>query len=307
MEMMEEEPMGRRLLFIFLFCILTSVLIAGCNFLAIATEGGLQTSTLPETTVDLPAVQTTTAAALETSTTNTTGAFTTTSAAAATTASEATTDATTKATTRRTTKATTTTAKVDSPYYLYAEKGSFTLVAYGKDASGNYTQVVRVMRMAIGRGTMTPSGKFTLGQKYRWYNFSGIYAQYAVRYKSGLMIHSSLYNDPDNKTMVDSSYTGIGTKATSGCLRIATKDSYWVYNNCPSGTVLEIVEGSPRGFTAPPLPPIVISGQDPTDPGLAPAPTTSTLEPTATTASTAPENTSSDAMTAAESDPASSG
>lgn len=176
------------------------------------------------------------------------------------------------------------------PYYLYAEKGSFSLVAYGLDGSNNYTQVVRVMRMAIGRGTMTPTGKFTLTTRERWHSFSGSYAQYAVKYKSSLYIHGPLYKQTEIHTLIPSYYEAIGTIHTSGCLRLATGDVYWIFNNCGSGTVLEIVKDSPRGFTAPALIPLVNRNEDPTDPLLAPAPTPSP-EPTATPTPTPVETT----------------
>lgn len=167
-----------------------------------------------------------------------------------------------------------------SPYYLYAEKGSFTLAVYGRDAEGKYTQLVRLIRMAIGRGTMTPSGKFTLSTRLLWKTFnSSVYAQYGFQYRNGLYIHSPTYSSKNNTTMYTASYQAIGTPATSGCLRIPTGDAYWIYNNCPAGTILEIVSGSPRGLLPPTLVPIRVTGQDPTDPAF-PPPTTAPTEPT---------------------------
>ena len=156
-----------------------------------------------------------------------------------------------------------------SPYYLYAEKGSFTLVAYQKASDGTFSQIARVMRMAIGRGYMTPSGKFTLTTREVWHTFGPTtYGQYATKYSGRLYIHGPCYFSKNNQDLNQDYYTTIGTKNTSGCLRLTSGDAYWVYNNCPSGTIVEIVSGSPRGFTAPALPPILIEGEDPTDPQL---------------------------------------
>lgn len=156
-------------------------------------------------------------------------------------------------------------------YYLYCELGSYTIQVYGKDASGNYTVPVRRIRTAIGRGTMTPRGKFKLGGRERWHTFgSGSYAQYAIKYhSSGLYLHSPIYSSRNIRKMEKWSYTAIGTKNTSGCLRMTTGDINWIYRNCPAGTVLEIVAGSPRGLKAPALPALVRSNEDPTDPSLA--------------------------------------
>jgi lipoprotein-anchoring transpeptidase ErfK/SrfK len=275
--------MRKQTLIFLLSLLLTVAAFTGCNLVAIASENETQTGTLPETSARATTVPTTTIELTEDATTGTTSATTAAAETTPTPTTAETTGATTKATTHRTTQAVTTAPiNTSSPYYLYAEKGSFTLVVYGKDDAGQFTRVVRTIRMAIGRGTMTPRGRFRLSTRTRWKDFGGIFAQYAVSYKKGLMIHGPLYEDPINTTLRESSYTEIGTKSTSGCLRITTADAYWIYINCPSGTTLDIVESSPRGFIPPDLIPIVVSGQDPTDPGLAPAPTTSTLEPTTT-------------------------
>lgn len=188
-----------------------------------------------------------------------------------------------------------------SPYYLYAEKGSFTLVAYQKASDGTFSQIARVMRMAIGRGYMTPSGKFTLTTREVWHTFGPTtYGQYATKYSGRLYIHGPCYFSKNNQDLNQDYYTTIGTKNTSGCLRLTSGDAYWVYNNCPSGTIVEIVSGSPRGFTAPALPPILIEGEDPTDPQLQKTQeTTTSVQPTESADLILPEG--STASTPAES------
>ena len=170
------------------------------------------------------------------------------------------------------------------PYYLYAEKGSFTLVAYGLDDQKKYTRIVRVMRMAIGRSTMTPSGKFKLSSiRERWHRFgSTAHTQYATRYYGSLYIHGHLYRSQNIHNLIEESYTSIGTKDTSGCLRLVTADAYWIYQHCSSGTILEIVSNSPKGFKPPVLPLITTPKEDPTDPLIVKPTPTSTPSPTPT-------------------------
>lgn len=263
-----------------IFCTLLACLLAvGCSAVPVVSDDVSPTSASPETSVSsaVPAAVTT---ASETTMLTT--------AAESTTVTEAATESTTAgptATPKPTKKPTPTPTKAPaSPYYLYAEMGSFTLVVYAKDSAGSYTKVVRIIRMAIGRGTMTRAGKYTISNKLRWKTFSSsVYAQYASQYKSGLYIHSPTYTTTDNTKMITSSYEQIGTKATSGCLRIPTADAFWIYSNCPAGTVLQIVSGSPRGFTAPALVPIRVAGQDPTDPDTNLNPTPTTAPPVETT------------------------
>lgn len=192
----------------------------------------------------------------------------------------------TKVPTKTPTRGPTSTPKpYTSPYYLYAEKGSFTLVAYQKASDGTFSQIARVMRMAIGRGYMTPSGKFTLTTREVWHTFGPTtYGQYATKYSGRLYIHGPCYFSKNNQDLNPDYYTTIGTKNTSGCLRLTAGDAYWVYKNCPSGTLVEIVSGSPRGFTAPALPPIQVEGEDPTDPLLQKTQeTTASVQPTEST------------------------
>ena len=90
------------------------------------------------------------------------------------------------------------------PYYLYVEKGSFTLTIYEKDENGEYTKVFRTYRIAHG-GNKTPAGTYTLGgeeARERWHDFpDGGTVQYATRYEGRLYIHSPLYATSDPTQM----------------------------------------------------------------------------------------------------------
>ena len=165
----------------------------------------------------------------------------------------------------------------DSPYFLYVEKGSFTLTIYGKDSEGNYdhSKAIKSIRTAIGKDDLTPAGAFTLTTKERWYVWStGAAAQYSFKYTGDpdRMIHSPVYKTTDIRQMFNDHYEpskyGIGSKTTGGCLLMATGDAYWIYQNCPSGTTLYIVDGSPRGTKSEDPPKIKVAHQDPTDPLL---------------------------------------
>ena len=167
-----------------------------------------------------------------------------------------------------------------SPYFLYLEKGSFTITVYGKNADGtyNYTTPIRQDKTAIGVNDLTPAGVFSLTTAERWHVWStGSAAQYAYKYTTNpdRFIHSPLYDTTDIRTMYNEYYNwtrsndkGIGTTTTGGCLLMTTEASLWIYENCPSGTILYIVNGSPKGTTSKNPPSIVVRNQDPTDPLL---------------------------------------
>jgi lipoprotein-anchoring transpeptidase ErfK/SrfK len=137
-------------------------------------------------------------------------------------------------------------------YYIYIELGSFTVTIYEIGEDGQYSKIARQFATAIGKSSgMTPRGVFTLGKRERWHNFSGrCYAQYATRYANGLYFHSGLYRRKDPDTLIPDSYNAIGSKNTSGCFRMSVANSKWIYENCPEGTEVEIVSGSPKGTTS---------------------------------------------------------
>ena len=158
--------------------------------------------------------------------------------------------------------------QVEFPYYLYVEKGSYTLTIYKADDRGEYTEVVGTYRIAHG-GNKTPAGIFTLGERDRWHDFpDGGTVQYATRYHERLYVHSPLYAR-DNAAQLWPRYYdgdhGIGGSNTGGCLRMVTEAARFIYENCAEGTTLEIVNGSPRGTTSDPVPDRNGLRIDPTD------------------------------------------
>lgn len=157
------------------------------------------------------------------------------------------------------------------PYYLYVEKGSFTLTIYEKDEQGEYTKVLAAYRIAHG-GNKTPAGTYTLGgekARERWHDFpDGGTVQYATRYEGRLYIHSPLYATSDPTQMWPKYYNGekgIGLESTGGCLRMVTEAAKFIYENCPEGTTLKIVNGSPLGTTSDDVPSRNGLRIDPTD------------------------------------------
>lgn len=135
------------------------------------------------------------------------------------------------------------------------------------DDEGEYTKVVASYRTAVGRGSQTPTGIFSITRKERWHEYpSRGSIPYASRFTSGLYIHGPVYNGKDSHKMYNNTYEEIGNKVTSGCLRTTCGAAAWIFYNCPIGTTVEIVSGSPRGTSSSAPPSIDVPGVDPTDP-----------------------------------------
>ncbi len=157
-----------------------------------------------------------------------------------------------------------------SPYYIYVEKGGHSLTVFGKDEKGEYTKLIKTFLTGIGRPDKpTPVGLFRISKKERWHRFNKYQVvQYACKYTSGLYIHSPVYSETKIDKMVPHYYTEIGSNKTHGCLRMVTGACYWIYQNCPVGTYVEIVSGAPKGYVGEKKPPIdpKYPRVDPTDP-----------------------------------------
>jgi hypothetical protein len=148
-----------------------------------------------------------------------------------------------------------------SPYYIYIEKGSHTINVYEKGDDGEYSKLIKTFLTATGiTAGKTPTGVFSVSKKYEWKQFdsAGVaqqysYSPYVVQFTEGIYIHGSVYGEMDFNTMYGNTYKEIGTNSTAGCMRTNAGAAYWIYMNCPMGTTVEVVNGSPREIKTPEL------------------------------------------------------
>ena len=61
-------------------------------------------------------------------------------------------------------------------------------------------------------------------------------------------------------------YKEIGHNKSAGCLRTTSGAAYWIYINCPIGTKVKIVNGSPKNIKSQSLPPLKYQNIDQSDP-----------------------------------------
>ena len=143
----------------------------------------------------------------------------------------------------------------DLPYFIYVEKGSHTMTIYEKDSNGKYTIPVHTWQTATGKGhEMTKAGTYTIGEKLKWKEWGqSLYSPYASCFAGGLYIHGPVYLGMRFQSIEMWSFEGIGTNATSGCLRTGVEAAFFVYTNCDEGTGIKIVTGSPLNRSAEPF------------------------------------------------------
>lgn len=159
-----------------------------------------------------------------------------------------------------------------STYYIKINRQQNCVTVYEKDKNGNYTVPVRAMVCSTGANQATPLGRFRIGGKYRWHELNGpVYGQYCSRITGHVLFHSVYYSTTDPSTLNYNAYNRLGNAASHGCVRLTVADAKWIYDNCPSGTVVEIYDSSNPGPLGKPEPIRIDSssryrGWDPTDP-----------------------------------------
>jgi len=132
-----------------------------------------------------------------------------------------------------------------------------------------YKGNVPVKAMVCSTGYITPVGTFDLKQKWRWKELiHDVYGQYSCHITGDFLFHSVPYDDPNIYTLFTSDYNKLGQTASAGCIRLTTIDAKWLYDNCPTGTIVEIYNSEDPGPLGKPTAQKIPAGQtwDPTDP-----------------------------------------
>jgi lipoprotein-anchoring transpeptidase ErfK/SrfK len=179
----------------------------------------------------------------------------------------------------------TTTTKVSSSskYYIKVNLTQNVVMVYQKDDNGQYTILVKTFVASVGDGKQgvsryTPVGKFTVGAKYEQLSLKGgVWGHYTTQIYKAIWFHSvPYYSKPDKQgnwnNLEYEEYNKLGSPASAGCVRLAVRDSKWIYDNIPKGTTVEVYESAslPEGVTKPAAIKIDVNdtekrGWDPTD------------------------------------------
>ena len=159
-------------------------------------------------------------------------------------------------------------------YYIRINRKACCVTIYSKDDAGNYT--VPCKAMVCSTGNATPLGTYSMGQQARWLQFEeGTVGQYARRITGHIWFHSVMYYKRYPDTLLWGEYNKLGTVCSHGCVRLAAEDAQWIYENCETGTQIEIYDDPDNPGPLGKPEPIRIDGNDPrcgwdptdTDPG----------------------------------------
>lgn len=155
-------------------------------------------------------------------------------------------------------------------YSITVNKETNCVTVYSIESDGTYTPF-KAMICSVGANNATPSGSFTTKAKYTWRPlFGNVYGQYATRINGNILFHSVYYKTTSPDTLKAEEYNKLGTSASMGCIRLTVEDAKWIYDNCPVGTRVDIID---KGTDPLPRPKAIKLGEnapypnwDPTDP-----------------------------------------
>lgn len=165
------------------------------------------------------------------------------------------------------------TTQITPTYYIKVNYTANTVTIYTKDSAGNYTVPYKAMICSTGTATPT-SGVYPIQLKWEWLKMLGsVYGHYTSQIVGNILFHSVPYLEKGNPASLEYwEYDKLGTSASAGCIRLKVEDAIWIYDNCPSGTLVEFYSNSDPGPLGKPTAP-KISGYgspyrnwDPTDP-----------------------------------------
>ncbi len=166
-------------------------------------------------------------------------------------------------------------ADVEYPYYIMVNRAANCVTVYGIDDDGKYTIPVKAFVASCGvEGEETITGEeYSTTDKYEWrLMVDGTYGHYATRIYDGYLFHSVPFTSASSDTLETEEFNKLGSFASLGCVRLCVRDVYWLYDNCPEGTKVDIYdnEANPGPLGKPDIIKIPLDSKyanwDPTDP-----------------------------------------
>lgn len=160
-------------------------------------------------------------------------------------------------------------------YSLTVNRRTNTVTVYTYDKNGDYTVPVRAMVCSCGRAgdSTTPTGEFEVYYREDWLELSGdVYGQYISGFNGDILFHSVPYRTLSKSDLKVEEFNKLGDNASEGCVRLMVSDVLWIYENCPVGTFVKVIDADASADPLGKPPAVRLDGSvkwDPTDPDSA--------------------------------------
>lgn len=134
------------------------------------------------------------------------------------------------------------------PYQIMVNRSQNCVTVYTYDSDGKYTVPVRAMVCSCGIENRTRLGFYNIYFRTVWNPLvNDSYGQYVSGFDGDYLFHSVPYNDISKSSLKTEEYNKLGTPASRGCVRMASSDCKWVYDNCPGNTAVVIYDDDNPG------------------------------------------------------------
>ena len=158
--------------------------------------------------------------------------------------------------------------KAKNLYEIKVNRTANCVTVYTYDKNGKYTIPVRAMVCSTGLNNATITGDYTIGIKTEWLFLVGdvfgvdiavgrlAEGNYLSRraacvhrfHRVGVasvrddLFHSVPYYTLNEQDLEVDEFNKLGEQASQGCVRLAVSDAKWIYDNCPTGTAVNIYD-----------------------------------------------------------------
>lgn len=133
-------------------------------------------------------------------------------------------------------------------YLIKVNRTQNCVTVYTYDKSGDYTVPVRAMVCSTGKNNQTITGTYGIYFKNEWHAlFDDVYGQYVSGISGNYLFHSVPYYSPRSDELEVDEYNKLGTQASLGCVRLATADAKWIFDNCSLNTAVTIYDSDNPG------------------------------------------------------------
>ena len=133
--------------------------------------------------------------------------------------------------------------KAKNLYAIKVNRTANCVTVYTYDEKGKYTVPVRAMVCSTGLNNTTITGDYTIGIKTEWLFLVGdVFGRYISGISGDYLFHSVPYYTLNEQDLEVEEFNKLGEQASQGCVRLAVSDAKWIYDNCPTGTAVNIYD-----------------------------------------------------------------
>lgn len=133
-------------------------------------------------------------------------------------------------------------------YYIKVNRKENCVTVYTYDKDGNYSVPIRAMVCSCGENNGTITGDFDIYFKNEWHAlYQNVYGHYVSGILGDYLFHSVPYYTTKPDDLEVEEFNKLGTSASLGCVRMASADVKWIYENCSYNTGVTIYDDDNAG------------------------------------------------------------